>query len=89
MLCSAWRVVGIGLRQHVNGVGFDEGQPAVNIRQEDGQVDGAVGGLVTVRRAVMAIHAVHLAQGGFIDGVGEPGRAEFGHDALRQSVTRT
>ena len=76
------RFVGIGLRQDMKRVGFDQGQSAVNLAQEHREVHRRVGGLVPVRRAVMAIHAVHRAQGGFVHGVGKLGSAELSNDPL-------
>ena len=43
MLCSACGVVGVGLRQDVNRVGFDEGQPAVNLAKDMARLTASLG----------------------------------------------
>ena len=55
------RAIGVGARQNVKGIRFDVGQRMVDFAQEHGEIHGRVGGLITVRGAVVTIHAIHAS----------------------------
>ena len=52
----------VGLHQHLDRLPLDERERGVDLARDERVVDGAVGRDVDVRRAVVAVHAVHPAR---------------------------